>query len=95
MATTKEIVGRFDEVLIEKASKLTLDKLIDDAKGNVSYNDYSNYKISVNLAHQKLGQDIEHINGRMDDIIISVQEEITEQLKKAVNMVTSNYFTSV
>ena len=81
MSTSKEIVRRFDEILIEKASKLSVDKLIDDVKKLVSINDYSDYKIAVNLTHQKIGSDFEQLCEKMNDISKSIHDEISIQLK--------------
>lgn len=83
----REIVARFDEVIIEKASKLNIDEVYNKLKEYSTIADFTYLEDELKSHREELLQKITELNGDIDHINKFVKSEINSSIRKiSVNL---------
>ena len=89
MMTNKQIIMRFDEVLTQKASKISVQQIVYDLNGYVT-REMMNKQNSIHEGqHGDLRKEIEHIDKKIQDL----NEMAENEIKLAVKIIKKSWVT--
>lgn len=77
---TKQIVRRFDEVLLEKASKFSIDQIYQTLSLYINNATFENFTDEYNKNHILVNRKIELV----EQAFFKTKEDITNEMEKAV-----------
>ena len=75
------IIQRFDEVLLEKASKFNLEEIRQEMKQYISIEGFDIFKKDLNSKHDDIQNEIKHTAG----LISKMKDQVCEEFKDNID----------
>lgn len=90
----KSAMERFDEILLDKASKLSLQRLEDSLNSFVSKDEYEAISIELEQKHTENLDKIESLNIKIDKIHTDIKDVFQKSIKSLTREVKSQVMKS-